>query len=265
MYQQFFGFSDKVFSKSVHPDKVYFNDSYNELIKRFDYITENRGIMLLTGEPGSGKTCFIRYFISKLNKTNFFPVYIPLATVAIGDFYRQLNDALHGEPAFGKANVFKAIQSQIISYTVNRNIVPVVIFDESHLLKDQNFKELQIISNFKYDTFSPVVFILAGQSVLIDRVRSYNLVSFNQRISIKYHLPNLTLKESKKYIIHHFKICNRENNILTEPAYTAVFNVTKGIPRVIGEVVKKALMIAAGKKSNNVSEEDIIAASHEVL
>ena len=265
MYRQFFGFTDEVFSKAINVENIHKTESFKELTRRFDYMKKNRGIMLLTGDAGAGKTMALRFFISNLSSKSFFPVYLPLSTVAVGDFYKQLNTALHGENIFGKSKMYNSIQKQIINLSVNRNLVPVIIFDEAHLLKDQNYHELQIITNFQYDTQSPALFIIAGQSVLQDRLRGYNLESFNQRLSLKYHIPPLTLEETKKYILHHFTLCKGSAQILKDAAFEAVYNISRGVPRIIGNIVVKALMLAASKKEQTIDEESILSSSQEVL
>lgn len=264
MYKQFFGFTDEVFKKSIKEEHMFHSSSFKELIKRFEYMSRHRGIMLLCGDPGSGKTSAVRYFLSTLHENSYFTVYMPLATVAVGDFYRQLNTNLHGEHVYSKSLIFRSIQSQIKNMVNSRNVTPVIIFDESHLFRDQNFKELQIITNFEYDTIDPAIFIIVGQPVLLDRMDSYNLNSFNQRINMKYKISNLTQAETKDYVLHHFKICNRDAPILTEPAFKAVYNVTNGIPRVIGKLIKKALIYAALKKAQTINEDDIVSISSEL-
>jgi type II secretory pathway predicted ATPase ExeA len=265
MYKQFFGFTNEVFSKSIKVEQLFKSKSFNDLINRLEYMKKYRGIMLITGDPGMGKTSAIRYFTSNLSTKSFFPIYLPLSTVAVGDFYRQLNASLHGEKLYGKSNVYDSIQKQIINLSINRSLLPVIIFDEAHLLKHQNFNELQIICNFQYDTQCPALFIISGQSVLRDRVRGYNLASFNQRISLKYHMEKLSEKETKDYILHHFSICNCSSTILTDAAFKSVYDISEGNPRVVGNIVIKSLLLATSKKEEKIDEEMVISASQEIL
>lgn len=265
MYRQFFGFTDEVFSPAISEEALYKTDSFSQLMNRFEYLKKHRGIMLLTGNPGTGKTSSIRAFLSTLSAKSFTPVYLPLSTVAVGDFYKQLNTSLNGERVFGKSETYKSIQKQVITYAVNRKIIPVIVLDEVHLLKDQNFQELQIISNFQYDTISPAIFILSGQTVVKERLRGYHLESFNQRISMRYHIHNLNAQETQQYILHHFSICNCKEEILNGAAFEAIFKISAGIPRIIGNVVTKALMLAATQKVRIIDEEIVFKASQEVL
>ncbi|MCL0066960.1 ATP-binding protein, partial [Thermodesulfovibrionales bacterium] len=80
------------------------------------------------------------------------PFYIPLSTVNTLQFYRQLSQYLSGEDLWRKSDLFQAIQTSIRDYVSNNKKVPVIIFDKAHLMKNENFYELQLITNFSMDS-----------------------------------------------------------------------------------------------------------------
>lgn len=104
-----------------------------------------------------------------------------------------------------KSVLFKSIQERILHYSVQLNKIPVIIIDEAHLLKNENFFELQIISNFNMDSLDPALFILVAQNHLNDRLARNFLESFNQRISMKFHISPLKPSEAIMYIEHQIK------------------------------------------------------------
>ncbi len=264
MYKQFFGFSTEPFAPDIETTQLFKSDSYKELQKRFDYICAHRGIMLLSGSPGAGKTTAIRALLSKINKKIFLPIYLPLSTVSVFEFYRQINSQLGGQEAYYKTEIYKSIQQQILDHVSSRNITPIVVLDEAHLLKEQNFQELQIITNFKMDSYMPAVFILVGQPLLAKRIRSQALESFNQRITIRHELLTMTEEECKKYILHNLSIAGRSDRILTDAAYSVVFQISKGVSRTIGRIINSALRVAAEKNIPTIDENDILEIAKEI-
>lgn len=264
MYKAFYGLTSDPFPKNVKPENMFEYETFKELQSRLDYMKKQRGFMLITGEPGSGKTTAIRKFVSELNSDRFFNIYMPLSTVAISDFYKQINDALKGERCSTKSILFKSIQERILHYATGLNKIPVIIIDEAHLMKNENFFELQIISNFNMDSLDPALFILVAQSHLNDRLARNFLESFNQRINMKFHMNPLTPSQVSKLIAHQMKMAGSTNNVFNDNAHQAIHNLSGGTLRKIAKLVDKSLMLGASLKKNTITEEEVLAASREI-
>lgn len=264
MYKAYYGLNRDPFPKDIEPGNMFKSSDFFELTGRLKHIKKQRGIMLVTGEPGSGKTTAIRNFVAGLSRDQFFPMYLPLATVAIGDFYKQINDALKGESCATKSLLFKSIQERILHYALHLNKIPVIIIDEAHLLKNDNFFELQIISNFNMDSIDPAIFILIGQSHLNDRLARNYLESFNQRINMKFHLNSLNYHDAAKLIEHQMQTAGAGKEIFNENACKAIHSLSGGIVRKIGKLVEKSLTLGMSLKKNIITEEEVLAASKEL-
>lgn len=265
MFKVFYGFTNPPFSKEVKPDNLFQHEYFKELIRRFEYIKKYRGIMLISGDPGTGKTTAIRYFISSLPEQLFHPVYIPLSTVGVTDFYVQLNHKLGGnEHTRVKSKLFESIQKRILELAGNKNRIPVIIIDECHFLKNDNFFELQIISNFNLDSMDPCIFILSAQSHLNERLRRNSLESFRQRISVRYSMEPLGLSECQEYILHAFRKNGVNDPIFTESGFKAIYNISGGVLRSVGNLVTKTLAHGSSSKKLQLSEEDVFVASKEL-
>lgn len=264
MIEVFYNLKRLPFQKDINTKDMFVCPSTEELSKRLEHMKQKRGIMLVTGTPGTGKTLHIRAFVEKLNPNLFKTVYTPLSTVNVIEFYRQLSVLLGGEAFFKKSQLFDSIQNSIRNYVVNNKRVPVIIFDEAHLLKIENFYELQIITNFNMDSSDPALFILVGQPHLRERLLIPVLQPFNQRISLKYHLPALTKEETASYIQHHFKLAGLKEPLFNQNAINAVYQNSSGIPRLINALCSKTMTVGAIEKKNTISEDEVFRASHEM-
>ncbi len=264
MIRTHFNLKDLPFKKDVTVNNFFKSSVFEEGLQRLDYLKNNRGVMLLTGEPGVGKTSLLRFFTENLNKNNYQIYYLPLSTVTVIEFYRQLNFSITGEYIHSKARLFRNIQQEIRNLVQNRKIVPVFIFDESHLLKNENFYELQIILNFDFDSVTPAMVILCGQSHLRDKLSKGIHAAFNRRISLKYHLIPLPKSETFDFIRHSLSIVGASDSLCSEPALEAIFNNSQGNLYLIANITTKALLAAAIAKKSTVSEEEVFLAAKEI-
>lgn len=264
MLEAYYNLKAAPFNKDIRPEDIFISEGVKELHQRLTYMKEKRGMMLLTGPPGTGKTLQVRSFVSHLNENLYRFFYIPLSTVNILDFYRQLCTKLGGEVSWKKSELFDHIQKAIREYVENAKKIPVIIFDEAHLFKNENFYELQIITNFSFDSVDPALFILVGQPHLRDRLLRTIHQSFNQRINLKFHLCPLTRDETRAYIEHHMRLAGCHDPVFNDNAFHALYQISTGVPRLINALAFKALTIGALEKKNVLSEEEIYRASKEL-
>lgn len=264
MIETFYNLKRLPFQKVINPRDIFVCGPTEELSRRLEHMKLKRGIMLVTGTPGTGKTLHIRAFVEKLNPNLFKPVYTPLCTVNIVDFYRHLSVLLGGESFYKKSQLFESIQNSIKNYVIINKKVPVIIFDEAHLLKIENFYELQIITNFNMDSSDPALFILIGQSHPRERLLIPVLQPFNQRISLKYHLPPLSKDETASYINHQLLLAGLKEPMFNQNALNAVYQNSNGIPRMINALCVKTMTIGAIEKKEVLSEDEVFRATQEI-
>jgi len=264
MLQEYWKLTGQPFDKSIKANQLFMSKTIKELFSRLEYMKQQRGIMLITGQPGTGKTTALRAFTSGLSELSYKCFYAPLSTVNVLDFYRQLNRQLGGEPSFYKTELFQSIQGRIKDLVTNIKNIPVILFDEAHLLKNENFTELQIVTNFNMDSSDPAIIILTGQSHLADRLMRPILKSFYQRIVLKHHMLPLEKSEIESFINHHLKLKGCHKSPFTENAIEAIFKNTAGIPRTIGALASKTMTLGMFEKSQILNEEHVFKATQEL-
>jgi general secretion pathway protein A len=264
MLEAYWNLSGLPFSKSLHHDQLFISQSVKELQSRLNYMKNHRGIFLLTGQPGTGKTTALRAFVQQLSDLTYQSFYVPLSTVNVLDFYRQINHALLGEHCHFKAKLFRQIQQLIKDMVTHSKKIPVIIFDEAHLLKNENFTELQILSNFNMDSSDPALFILAGQPHLSDRLTRPVLISFYQRIALKYHLLPLQSDEIQPFIEHNLRLAGCHNSPFSQNAIDAIFKNTAGVHRRVADLALKTMTCGMLQKVTSLTEEHVFLAAREL-
>jgi general secretion pathway protein A len=253
-----FGFKAFPFDKHIKPQEVLETEPLKEALARFDYIKRRGGILLLTGDPGVGKTLALRHYVHTLNENLFKPYYTPLSTLSRADLLYHLNRLLGLPPRLSKSAIYGQIQKALLESKESSGKTVVFIIDEAHLLQTGPLEELRLLTNFKMDSYDPFILILSGQSDL-KRIMEFAVMEpFNQRIAIRYHMPGLRPEETKSYVHHHLNLAGAKEPLLDEQALEAVHQVTFGIPRKIGTVVEQALTYALFDQKRTVTPEMVL-------
>ena len=253
-----FGLKSFPFDKSLKTQEVLDTEPFKECTARLDYIKRRGGILLLTGDPGVGKTLALRRYVDSLNENLFKPYYTPLSTLSRADLLYHVNRLLGLPPRLSKSAVYGQIQKALLESKENSGKTVFLLIDEAHLLQTGPLEELRLLTNFKMDSYDPFVLVLSGQSDLRRTMEFAVMEPLNQRIAIRYHMPGLTPQETKLYVTHHLKLAGAKEPLLDEPALEAVHQVSFGIPRRIGTLVEQALTFAMFDHKRTVSPEMVL-------
>jgi type II secretory pathway predicted ATPase ExeA len=246
-----FGFKQFPFDKEIKPGNVIETTIIKESLARLNYIKRRGGIMLLTGDPGVGKTISLRVFADSLNENLYKVIYTPLSTLNRSDILRHFNNLLGLPGRFSKCASYQQIQKELLEFKEHRGKTVVFILDEAHLLQTGTLEEIRLLTNFKMDSYDPFILIMAGQSEF-KRIMEYAVMApLNQRIKIRYHMGGLNLKETIEYIVQRLKWAGCNKPFFTDDAYSAINEISYGIPRLIGNICEESLTYAmfADKKT----------------
>lgn len=278
MYRPYYQLQKNVDHKNIAGEDLFCSIGYREARARLDYMKDKGGLVLISGPSGVGKTTLLRSFAESLDSKFFKIAYVPLATVSVNDFYRQLAYLLSGQTLYKKDILFRTIQQAIIEMAINKRIIPIIIFDDAHFLRNENFFELQLLSNFNFDSLSPAIFVLIAQPHLQERLKRPVFDSFYQRISIKINLRPLSCQETRDFIVHLLKSAagigagfspqastassstsssSRYENLFTRAACELIFKRSGGIPRLITTIMEQALIYGSAHQLDTL-DEDVI-------
>jgi len=256
-----FGLKRYPFDKSIKTSTILETESITECTARLEYIKRRGGIMLLTGDPGVGKTLALRRFVDSLNENRFRPEYTPLTTLKGTDILRHINEKLGLPFRASKSAVYAQIQHEILESRQQRGRTVVMVIDEAHLLQSPTLQELRLLTNFKMDSFDPFILILAGQTDLRRAMDFAVMEPFAQRLGMRYHMPPLSLQETGQYLRHHMELAGAHEPIFSDDAVHAIHDVALGIPRRIGLLAEQVLNYAMFSEKRTVDAEAVIKAN----
>jgi hypothetical protein len=143
-----FGLKRFPFDKNIKSQDAFQTDTLKESLARLDYIKRRGGILLLTGDPGVGKTIALRRFVDSLNENLFKSFYTPLSTLSRSDLLYHINRLLGLTPRLSKSAIYNQIQSALLQSKEQAGKTILLIIDEAHLLQTGPLEELRLLTNF---------------------------------------------------------------------------------------------------------------------
>lgn len=245
MYKEFFGLEDIPFTLTPDPRFIVFTPSYNEVLASLYYGLENaKGLIVLTGEVGTGKTTALRWILRRLD-SSVLAAYVFNPRLSIDEFYHHVTQMLGIKDWTNKAELLTEM-GRVLEARHARGLRTVLIIDEAHELSDYVLEEIRLLLNFESDNAKHLQIVLTGQPELREKLNKTNLRQLKQRVALRCNMHSLpNVDEVERYITERLLIAGSEQpNIFTPGAIDFIFQCSEGIPRQINNLCDNALITA---------------------
>lgn len=259
MYRRHFGLTHCPLGKQT---KMLWEDGQLERLNaRFNWLLESPGIGLLTGEPGVGKTAWIRQLVQTLNPHRYQVIYLAETDFGRFDIYRQLAIEFGLEPTYRRAQLWREIKQHITQLVETKSILPVWIIDESHNLPLDFFKDFSAFLNFAFDSKDLMTVWFLGHSQLENTLNRQPYAALASRIQVKETLEPVVEKERFESLIKQaFKEAGATQPLLSDPGIELIRMASKGKPRMAGQIIQNSLRLATEKKINHLPDDIVMEA-----
>lgn len=245
-YYKFFGLSIDPFLKNAmqgHPS--FLSTDFHNASEILRSGVERNGVVLLTAEPGQGKSHAVDRFLAGLDTSRNSGLYVCPPFVPITEFYRMIAKELGLDPTGNKQRLQSRIKTHIYSvYKRGRPIVLVV--DEAQDLKFSVLEELYVLLNFDHDTTDAFTLILSGGPSLNETIDTTEKLSpLKQRITNHYDFNGLSDEEIPLYLKHKLEFAGASNLLIDDNALRCLSTASCGISRTIDHIMSDALAYGA--------------------
>jgi general secretion pathway protein A len=264
MYLAHFGFTHYPFERALSPDELFASSAAREAQARLAHLVELRGIGLVTGEVGSGKTTICRQLAATLHPGLHRLFYVTLSTGNVLDMYKAITWQLGVPIERNRASAYRTIHTEISRLVLESKIHPILVVDEAHHLRNEVLEDLRLLTNYAMDAERRLCLLLVGMPELRRRLRMAVHESLAQRIVVRYHLAGLSREETPDYLAHRLQLAGSTLPLFETPAIEALFQATQGLPRKLNAAAHYALSAAALAKAKQVSAEHVQAALDEL-
>ena len=255
MYLDFYKLREFPFSITCDEKFFYCSPVHNEALANMIYIVQQRkGMVLITGEVGTGKTFVGNMLGSRLG--------VGCMTIMMKNpppSGKQLLRALAGQigmktnPDIDKLSLLEQLEQHLVRLHARGRLV-VLILDESQDLPARSFKEIRLLWNWEQDGQRLIQIVLMGQPELREKLHQPKYEPLRQRIVLSYRLGHLSAEETVSYILHRLKIAAKDQCLVkfTREAVNDIHAASDGIPRLINILCDNALLVGYAKGSRRI-------------
>ncbi len=265
MYEAFYGLSEKPFNLTPDPKYLFLSEKHKEAFAHLLYgIKSGSGFVMVTGEIGTGKTTICRNLVRQLDSDTelafiFNPSLKPVELIRkiltefgltpVGDNVLDLVEEL---------NVYL-----LEAKTRGRNCV--LLIDEAQNLSPQVLEQIRLLSNLETETEKLLQIVLVGQPELGEMLALHELRQLNQRITARYHLKELSEKETLQYVAYRLHTAGGRRSVrFNRSAIRQIYKHSGGTPRMINAICDRALLIGYTREAHIITAAIVKKAAVEI-
>ena len=264
MYLRHFALTRFPFHDNLDTEELFDSSAIAEAETRLRHLLELKGIGLLTGEVGSGKTTVCRKVTAALHTGLYRLFYVTLSTGNVMDMYKSIAWELGLPTERNRAGASRTIRDEVTRLVTEAKQQPVLIIDEAHHLRNDVLEDLRLLTNYQMDADNRLCLLLVGLTELRRRLAMAVHESLDQRIIVRHHLPGLARDELPRYLEHRLHLAGTELTLFTPPATEALYQATNGMPRKVNRIAHYALTAAAIDNAHQITEAHLFTAIEEL-
>jgi general secretion pathway protein A len=258
MYNSHFGFSAPPFENNLDQRFLFLGPDHEEVLAALHYfIREKKGLAMVCGDVGTGKTMLIQGFLEQL-PASVHPIIIatPLAD------HRELLDYIAGSLGLPRREeTVLALLDRIketLSAANDQGKTFLLIIDEAHLLPDASLEHIRLLFNIETPECKLLQILIAGQNELSHRLNLPKFRALRQRINVNRFLSPLSAPETVHYVEHRLeKAGSRFDRCFAPGCEKLLWKLTAGVPRRINHLCDTALLICLTKGLTQITPETL--------
>jgi general secretion pathway protein A len=273
-YEEFYGLSQPPFSLAPDPQFLYLSESHEEAIRQLlDAARRNEGVIVLTGDVGTGKTTIARALLTRLDKTSFASLVLN-PFLSVDELLREIlldfgvisrDDIRSGRAGSASRHDLTSTLHDFLLSLHPIGAHGVLIIDEAQHLAADVLEQIRVISTVETNTTRLLQVILIGQPALLDSLAQEPLRQLDSRVSVRAMLKALSRGDVDAYISHRLSVAGNDGDVRFDVgAIDAVTSLTGGVPRLINLLCDRALMAGAQAGAHSIGAA-LVREAGEVL
>ena len=273
-YETFFELREQPFAISTDPRFLFLGAAHRRAFEELlTGLRRREGLLLLTGDTGTGKTTLCRAVLEGLGPRTFSALILNPHMTADEVLRVMLRDfGLVSRDEIRKGTFSRADTPQLLDTLEGflRSLVPlesyaVVVIDEAQSLKPDVLNQVRMLGSYEEGGHRLLQIVLCGQPQLVETLQREDLRSLNERITRRTSLEPLPPEEVRTYVEHRLSVAGRPGAVTFEPAaLTLVASLSRGLPLRVNLLCDRALEAARGAQTNVITPDLVKRAARAV-
>jgi type II secretory pathway predicted ATPase ExeA len=253
MYNEYFRFNSFPFLNTADPGFWFNSYTHREALAVLVYgIREGKGLTVITGGVGTGKTMLVAALRAESGEQDLF-VEISSPWVSSDEVFASIWHDIglpvpraKEPPLLSKPGALKTLKERLIQLSDEGRRV-VLVVDEAHQLPEKTLEGIRLFADLETPTKKLLQVILLGQEELRSALDGHSLRALRDRIALSHHLQSLSLQDTEEYIRHRIRSVGGNPAVFSPDCFPIIFEVTRGSPRAINYFCDQCLLFAFGK------------------
>ncbi len=255
MYTQYYGLQAQPFRLTPDPSYFFSSATHKSALAYMRYgMQQGEGFIVVTGDPGTGKTTLALTLIDGLPRNEMLIGELVTTQLQPDDLLRTIAAAFELDVEGSKSDLIVRLQAFFTARArAGKHILLVV--DEAHDLPQASFEELRMLSNLHRGSQALLQCILLGQPPLRELLIQSSMDQFHQRVLAAHHLIPLSLNETRSYILHRLQQAGWHGNpSFTANAITLIHQYTQGVPRRVNALCTRLMLYGFIEEKHQIDE-----------
>ncbi len=244
MYVEFYGLIGEPFGTTPDADAVFFSPSHREALSAILYgIKERKGIIVITGEVGVGKTTILRRYLKTAAPLTQKTIHLYNPKITFERLLITILTQLGAEPAGGEASQMVSQLHALALVEHRQGSTVVLVIDEAQCMPVDTLEGIRMLSNLETSNQKLIQIVLMGQPELDAVLDRHELRHVRERVAVRARILPLTKAESAEYIQHRLiQVSREQRSIFSNGALGLIINAAEGIPRRLNILCDNALI-----------------------
>jgi type II secretory pathway predicted ATPase ExeA len=261
MIEKHFGLKHSPFAGTVHSECYFAGASHEAALSALGHGQRDQGVMLLTGEPGLGKTFIAQRFLEQLGTS--------VTTLSLTNGHLRDRVSLLQAILFELGLPFDLVGEETLRLAATEELLKrfaggtsvLISVDEAHHLNSDLLEELRLLTNLEGPAGRALQVLLVGQPSIVDTIEQPELACLSQRLLVRPALAAMPRDEALAYVCVRLKGAGAvPARIMTAEALEIIAEAGKGVPRLLNQAAARAMETACEVRATTVDAEIALAA-----